>query len=91
MKFSSPVFQFRLWDGHSIGPDALKRMWSAACDHEKVVVSRTWVGTNHSGNPEYLYSLYPPTLVFNRTLAESRMVLFLRARYPSMPVVLQRL
>ncbi|MFC4821357.1 hypothetical protein ACFO6Q_13565 [Dokdonella ginsengisoli] len=91
MKLSSPVFQFRLWDGHSIGPAALKRMWSAACDDEKVSVSRTWVGTSHSGVPKYLYCLHPPSLVFNRTLAESRMILYLRARYPSMPVVLQRL
>lgn len=91
MKLSSPIFQFRLWDGQSIGPKALRRMWSAACDHENAAVSRTWVGDGHSGIPKYLYCLHPPALVFNRTLAESRMILSLRARYPSMPVVLQRL
>ena len=91
MRLPSPVFQFRLLDNHSIGHEALQRMWSEACNDDQVRVSRKWVGSNASGTSKYLYCLYPPTFGFNMTSAESRMTLSLRARYPSMSVVLQRL
>lgn len=89
MRLPSPAFQFRLWDDHSIGHEALRRMWAAACSDDAVRVARKWVGTSTTGASKYLYCLYPPASGFNAAVAESRMTLSLRTRYPA--VVLQRL
>ncbi|WP_300614632.1 hypothetical protein [Dokdonella sp.] len=91
MKLLPPVLQFRLRDDHSVGYEALRSMWAAACNDNDVRVSRKLVGTSSSGYANYLYCLYPPAIRFDLALAESRMTLSLRARYPSLSVVLQRL
>lgn len=91
MRLLSPVFQFRLRDDHSIGYEALRRMWAAACNDDEVRVSRKLIGTSLTGSSKYLYCLYPPTSRFDLVTAESRMTLSLRACYPSLSVVLQRL
>jgi len=57
-----PLFLFRLSNGQSIGPSALRRLWSTACGTSDVVVSRE---TRESGQgaPIHTYTLCGPTNV----------------------------
>lgn len=57
-----PLFLFRLSNGQSIGPAALRRLWSNACGTEDVVVSRQTRDSGH-GAPIHTYTLSGPTNV----------------------------
>jgi len=54
-----PLFSFRLIDGQSIGPNALRTLWSTACGTDDVAVSRK---TREAANsaPIHTYTLCGP-------------------------------
>lgn len=85
-----PQFQFRLRHGSSIGPVALKRLWSAACGCDDVTVSRE-PARAASDRTGYRYSLWGPPHRFDLVAVEARLQLTLRARFPEAHVMLFRL
>jgi hypothetical protein len=54
-----PLFLFRLTSGQSIGPSALRRLWSTACGTDDVTVSRETRETGAS-TPIHTYTLCGP-------------------------------
>jgi hypothetical protein len=64
------LFQFRLMDGQSIGPLALRRLWALACQSENVTVSRQ---AGRFGSNSHTYSLCGPTQTANLATIEVRL------------------
>lgn len=85
-----PQFQFRLARGLSIGPVALKRLWSAACGCSDVTVSRELTRANEDRSG-YRYSLWGPPHRFDLALVEGRLRTTLEASFPKGSVMLFRL
>lgn len=54
-----PLFLFRLSNGQSIGPSALRRLWSSACGTDDVTVSRETRETGINA-PVHTYTLCGP-------------------------------
>ena len=62
MRHSVPLFLFRLNNGQSIGPSALRRLWSDACGTNDVMVSRE-TRDSALGAPIHTYTLSGPANV----------------------------
>ena len=62
MRHSVPLFLFRLNNGQSIGPSALRRLWSDACGTDDVLVSRE-TRESGPGAPIHTYTLSGPANV----------------------------
>lgn len=77
-----PHFRFRLRHDLSIGPAALKRLWSAACGDENVTVSREPTRTA-SGDSTYRYCLCGPPHLFDLAHVEARLRTSLQATFPA--------
>lgn len=76
------LFRFRLSGGHSIGPAALRRLWSVACESDEVNVSRV---TSNSGFGDigHTYSLCGPPRILNLAAIETRLRRMLTEKLPS--------
>jgi hypothetical protein len=85
-----PQFQFRLARGLSIGPVALKRLWSAACGCSDVTVSREQTRPNEDRSG-HRYSLWGPPNRFDLATVEARLLTTLEARFPGVRITLFRL
>ncbi|MBA8885704.1 hypothetical protein EV148_10289 [Dokdonella fugitiva] len=85
-----PQFQFRLARGLSIGPAALKHLWSVASGCEDVTVSREPTNANEERSG-HRYSLWAPPHRFDLAIVEDRLRATLEARFPKGGVTLFRL
>jgi len=85
-----PHFQFRLRHGVSIGPTALKRLWSAACGCDDVSVLREADRGSYGGS-SYRYCLCGPPQLFDLAQVELRLQDTLQAMFPAERVLLFRL
>jgi hypothetical protein len=67
-----PLFQFRLRNGMSIGPVALRRIWSTASGSTEVTVARELrrIGTERT---DHVYSLSGPANLVDLPTVESRL------------------
>ncbi|MGN6521539.1 MAG: hypothetical protein ACTHK2_19205 [Dokdonella sp.] len=83
-------FQFRLARGLSIGPTALKHLWSAACGCGDVAVSREPTRTDEERSG-HRYSLWAPPHRFDPAVVEDRLRATLEARFSKGGVMLFRL
>jgi hypothetical protein len=85
-----PLFQFRLRNGMSIGPVALRRIWSTASQSQHVTVSRELrrLGNQQSG---HVYSLNGPPNLCDLSTIEIRLRNLLNDVLPEVHVVLIRL
>jgi len=85
-----PLFQFRLRNGMSIGPVALRRIWSTASQNQHVTVSRELrrLGNLQSG---HVYSLNGPPNLGDLPNVETRLRSLLNDVLPEVHVVLVRL
>lgn len=85
-----PLFNLRLGDGRTIGPKALRRIWSEASGSQDVEVSRT---TFHSvGRPDHrLYTLSGPRSMHGLDAIESRLRSLMRERTAGSMMTLTRL
>jgi hypothetical protein len=72
MSTQIPLFQFRLRNGVSIGPSALRRIWSTASGSSEVTVSRELrrIGTERT---DHVYSLSGPANLFDLPTVETRL------------------
>jgi hypothetical protein len=66
------LFRFRLSDGQSIGPSALRKLWSNACGTDDVKVSRVASGPGY-GAQSHTYSLCAPAKTINLAHIEVRL------------------
>lgn len=84
-----PHFWFRLRHDLSIGPAALKRLWSVACGDENVTVSREPERTT-LGDSTYRYCLCGPPRLFHLARVEARLLQTLQSLFPADHVKLFR-
>jgi hypothetical protein len=90
MSHHVPLFLFRLSNGQSIGPSALRRLWSTACGTDDVVVSRETREGGH-GAPIHTYTLCGPASAnlpniearLRRLLAETALTATITLTHPS--------
>ena len=66
------LFKFRLSEGQSIGPLALRKLWSNACGTNDVKVSRAASGPGY-GAQSHTYSLCAPPKTVNLASIEVRL------------------
>jgi len=66
------LFRFRLSEGQSIGPIALRKLWSTACGTSDVKVSRAASGPGY-GAQSHTYSLCAPPKTVNLAAIEVRL------------------
>jgi len=66
------LFRFRLSQGQSIGPLALRKLWSNACGSDDVKVSRSASGPGY-GTQSHTYSLCAPAKTVNLANIEVRL------------------
>jgi hypothetical protein len=66
------LFRFRLSEGQSIGPAALRKLWSTACGSNDVKVSRVASGPGY-GAQSHTYSLCAPAKTANLATVEVRL------------------
>jgi hypothetical protein len=85
-----PLFQFRLSSGQSIGPQALRRLWSTACRTEDVTVSREIRKVGY-GRQGHVYSLCGSPKMPDLPDIEVRLRNLLQANASSATVTLTRL
>ena len=85
-----PLFQFRLSSGQSIGPRALRRLWSTACSSEDVTVSREVRKVGY-GRQGHVYSLCGPARMADIANVEARLRSLLQENASSATVTLTRL
>jgi hypothetical protein len=74
------LFSFRLSGGRSIGPSALRKLWSSACDSDDVKVSRV---TSGQGDTVHTYSLCASPRTANLQAVEIRLRGLLEQTLPS--------
>jgi hypothetical protein len=67
-----PLFRFRLSNGQSIGPLALRRLWSSACGSDDINVTRETRDAGH-GTQSHTYSLCGPAKIANLPTIEARL------------------
>jgi hypothetical protein len=67
-----PLFRFRLGTGQSIGPTALRRLWSTACGSDDVNVTRETRDAGY-GEQSHTYSLCGPSNTANLANIEARL------------------
>jgi hypothetical protein len=72
MAHHTVLFHLRLNKGQSIGPSALRKLWSTACGSDDVSVSRTTYGSDYGGAGN-TYSLYGPPGIANLQGIETRL------------------
>ncbi|HEY0180606.1 MAG TPA: hypothetical protein VGC30_13390 [Dokdonella sp.] len=85
------IFQFRLRNGSSIGPDALKRIWAAASGSDDVTVARELRRLGAERPQHHLYSLGGPSNLPDLPAIESRLKTLLQAALAVEHVELTRL
>src|SRR5258708_21355193 len=66
------LFRFRLSEGQSIGPIALRKLWSTACGTSDVKVTRAASGPGY-GAQSHTYSLCAPPKTVNLAAIEVRL------------------
>ena len=72
MSTQVPLFQFRLRNGASIGPTALRRIWTTASGSTEVTVARELrrIGTERT---DHVYSLSGPANLYDLPTVETRL------------------
>lgn len=77
MKSQIPLFRFTIRSGQSIGPAALRSLWSRACGNPDVSVGRKEV----AGTPvRHVYSLYASQKLDLHSVEQRLRVLFAASR-----------
>ena len=84
------VFRFRLSDKQTIGPAALRELWSAACRSDDVKVSRVPSGAGY-GDRGYAYSLWAAPNTSDLRIVETRLQQLLRETMPTATIKLTNL
>jgi hypothetical protein len=79
------LFSFRLTGAQSIGPAALRELWSAACESDNVRVSRVSQG---NGGRMHTYSLCAPPKTANLAAIEMRLRRLLDGALPNAAITL---
>lgn len=85
MKHQIALFTFTLGSKESIGPDALKALWSRASGTTNVSVSRQPPGNANRDRPTY--TLYAPQTLENLREVELRLCKMLEASHLTASVV----
>jgi hypothetical protein len=90
MQTQVPLFQFRLRNGMSIGPTALRRIWTTASGLNDVTVSRELrrIGTERT---DHVYSLSGPANMFDLPMVETKLRNLLQAALIQPYIELRRL
>ncbi|MGA9421087.1 MAG: hypothetical protein WBW61_01930 [Rhodanobacteraceae bacterium] len=90
MKDRVSLFNLRFSDGRTIGPEALRRLWSEACGSRDVAVSRTTFES--AGRPGHrIYTLSGPRSMAGLDAVELRLRTLMRDRVAGSVVKLTRL
>jgi hypothetical protein len=84
------LFRFRLSAAQSIGPAALRKLWSAACGSNDVNVCRVTSGLGY-GDTGRSYSLWAPPNTANLWAIETRLRELLADTFPSAAINLTTL
>jgi hypothetical protein len=84
------MFRFRLSDRQTIGPAALRELWSAACCSNDVKVSRVASGASY-GDRGYAYSLWAAPNTPDLRIVETRLQRLLVETMPTATIKLTNL
>jgi hypothetical protein len=84
------LFRFRLSASQSIGPAALRKLWSTACGSKDVNVCRVTSGLGY-GDTGRSYSLWAPPNTANLLTIETRLRQSLADTFPSAAINLTSL